>query len=133
MSLLVRAGHPALQGSPANELRKYPLISPGQFKSIEGWPRYCRPYLSGPLHVIEDYGVAARLTEVTDAIWLCSTYAAAPEISAARLQEIPPPAGQRAVRFRMMLYSLDRRSLSPAALMLKGLFHERIRALGAEI
>jgi DNA-binding transcriptional LysR family regulator len=132
MSLLVRAGHPVLQTPAGNEPPQFPLISPGQFKSIEGWPRHCRPYLSGPLHVIEDYGVAARLTEVTDAIWLCSTYAASPEIRAGRLQEIPPPPGQKALRFRMMLYSLDRRSLSPAALMLKSMFEERIRALATE-
>jgi DNA-binding transcriptional LysR family regulator len=133
MSLLVRVGHPVFEKPEGAGSHNYPLLSPGQFKSVESWPRYCRPYLSGPLHVIEDYGVAARLAEVTDAIWLCSTFAAAPEIRAARLQEIPPPAGQKALRFRMMLYSLDRRSLSPAALMLKGMFQQRIRALGDDI
>jgi DNA-binding transcriptional LysR family regulator len=133
MSLLVRAGHPLLQNLEDNETHRHPLISPGQFTGVEGWPRYCRPYLSGPLHVIEDYGVASRLTEVTDAIWLCSTFAASPEIKAGRLQEIAAPAGQKGLRFRMMLYSLDRRSLSPAALLLKGLFQERIRALGEEL
>jgi hypothetical protein len=61
---------------------------------------------------------------------LCSTYAAAPEIRAARLREIPPPEGQKALRFRMKMYSLDRRSLSPGALLLKGMFQERIRVLG---
>jgi DNA-binding transcriptional LysR family regulator len=133
MSLLVRAGHP-LFSEPADGgggQRNFPLLSPGQLKSIEGWPRYCRPYLAGPLHIIEDYGVAARLTEVTDAIWLCSTFAASPEIAAGRLKEIAPPPGQRALRFRMMLYSLERRSLSPAAVMFKGLFQERIRGLQA--
>jgi DNA-binding transcriptional LysR family regulator len=132
LSLLVRAGHPVFTSADSAAQHKYPLLSPGQFKSIESWPRYCRPYLSGPLHIIEDYGVAARLTEVTDAIWLCSTFAASPEIRAARLKEIPPPSGQKTLRFRMMLYSLDRRSLSPAGVMLKEMFQERIRALGRE-
>src|SRR5689334_8952814 len=80
MSLLVRAGHPLFNQEDTEQ--GYPLLSPGQFRSIESWPRYCRPYLSGPLHIIEDYGVAARLTEVTEAIWLCSTFAASPEIAA---------------------------------------------------
>jgi len=133
MSLLARTGHPLFARLDNGGHDRYPLLSPGQFKSIESWPRYCRPYLSGPLHVIEDYGVAARLTEATDAIWLCSTFAASPEIRAGRLSEIPPPAGQKALRFRMMLYSLDRRSLSPGALLFKGLFQNRIRALGDEI
>jgi DNA-binding transcriptional LysR family regulator len=132
MSLLVRATHPVFdQPDSSGQHSSYPLLSPGQFRSIESWPRYCRPYLLGPLHIIEDYGVAARLTEVTDAIWLCSTFAASPEIAAGRLKEIAAPPGQKALRFRMMLYSLDRRSLSPAALMFKGLFQDRIRALGA--
>jgi DNA-binding transcriptional LysR family regulator len=133
MSLLVRAGHPLLEKSNGNSPGKYPLLSPGQFKTIESWLRYYRPYLAGPLHIIEDYGVAVRVTEVTDAIWLCSTFAAAAEIRDKRLQEIPAPRGQKTVRFRMMLYSLDRRSLSPAALMLKEMFQNRIRTLGREI
>ena len=133
MSLLVRAGHPVFNNTDNGEQRRYPLLTPGQFKSIESWPRYCRPHLSGPVHIIEDYGVAARLTESTDAIWLCSTFAALPEIRAARLAEIPAPNGQKALRFRMVLYSLDRRSLSPAALMLRGMFQDRIRALGHEL
>jgi hypothetical protein len=41
--------------------------------------------LSGPLHIIEDYGVASRITALTDAIWLSSTFAAAFEIRAGRL------------------------------------------------
>jgi DNA-binding transcriptional LysR family regulator len=130
ISLLARVGHPVFSGSGNGGAQHYPVLSPGQFKDGEAWPRYCRPFLAGPLHVIEDYGVAARLTELTDAIWLCSTYAAAPEIRAARLREIPPPEGQKALRFRMKMYSLDRRSLSPGALLLKGMFQERIRVLG---
>ena len=109
MSLLVRAAHPVFNNTDNGEQRRYPLLTPGQFKSIESWPRYCRPYLSGPVHIIEDYGVAARLTEIA------------------------APNGQKALRFRMMLYSLDRRSLSPAALMLRGMFQDRIRALGHEL
>jgi len=132
MSLLVRVKHPVFEDAAVTDAR-YPVISPGQFKNAESWPRYCRPYLTGPLNVIEDYGVAARITESTDAIWLCSTYAASAEIRAGRLREIAAPEGQRTLRFRMMLYSLDRRSLSPAALMLKEKFHERIRTLEAEV
>jgi DNA-binding transcriptional LysR family regulator len=132
ISLLVRVKHPIFENPHEDAQGKYPVLSPGQFKNIDRWPRYCRPYLAGPLHLIEDYGVAARLTESTDAIWLCSTFAASPEIRAGRLREIPAPPGQKALRFRMMLYSLDRRSLSPAALMLTGMFQDRIRALSIE-
>ena len=131
MSLLVRDGHPLLDVARGKEAGSYPLISPGPVSLNESWPRYCRPHLSGPLHVIEDYGVASRITANTEAIWLSSTYAAVAEIQAGLLREIPVPRGQRPLRFRLMLYSLDRRSLSPAALMLRGLFQERIAMLAA--
>jgi DNA-binding transcriptional LysR family regulator len=136
ISLLTRAGHPVFEKAKHNgqvSQKNYPVISPGQFKDLESWPRYCRPYLSGPLHIIEDFGVAARVTELTDSIWLCSTFAASEEIRAGKLKEIAPPKEQKSLRFRMMLYSLDRRSLSPAALLLKGMFRDRIEALGNEI
>ncbi len=133
MSLLVRDGHPLLSAARSKEDGPYPLISPGPISLNESWPRYYRAHLSGPLHVIEDYGVASRITENTDAIWLSSTYAAAAEMLAGRLREIAVPRGQRPMRFRLMLYSLDRRSLSPAALMLRSLFQERIASLAARM
>lgn len=133
MSLLVRAEHPILDSSQSSSDCNYPILSPGRFKSVESWPRYCRPYLTGPLHIIEDYGVAARVTQSTDAIWLCSTFAAWTEIRAGQLREFPAPPGQKALRFRMMLYSLENRSRSPAALLLTRMFQERIRELTHEI
>jgi DNA-binding transcriptional LysR family regulator len=133
ISLLARAAHPVFEKSKQLEQRKYSVLSPGQFKNLDSWPRYFRPYLTGPLHIIEDFGVAERVTELTDAIWLCSTYAASEEMRAGKLKEIVPPKGQKSLRFRMMMYSLDRRSLSPAALMLKGMFQDRIGVLGSEI
>ena len=130
LSLIVRAGHPALEDPRQDRKRTYPLLSPGRFSSgTDSWPAYFRRYLSGPLHIIEDYGVASRITELTDAIWLSSVFAAAFEIRAGRLTEIPPPKGQKALRCKMMMYSLDRRSLSPAALMLKTMFEKEIGAL----
>ena len=132
ISLLVRSGHPALD-DPDGSAGRYPVLSPGRFTGVERWPPYVRPYLSGPLHILEDYAAAARIAETTDAIWLSSTFAAAPEIRAGRLEEIAPPPGQKGLRFRMMLYSLDRRSLSPAAVLLKDLLRERIRSLSREM
>jgi hypothetical protein len=40
--------------------------------------------------------------------------------------------GQKALRCKMMMYSLGRRSLSPAALMLKTMFEKEICALAKE-
>lgn len=133
ISLLVRRAHPAVEDPRSSNAGRYPVLSPGPFNGVERWPAYCRSHLCGPLHIIEDYGAAAHVTRTTDAIWLSSTFAAAAEIRAGRLEEIPPPPGQRGLRFRMMLYSLARRSLSPAAQMLKGLLQERIRTLDREM
>jgi DNA-binding transcriptional LysR family regulator len=137
-SLIVRAGHPLLETTQPKSKSKtppqecnYPLLSPGQFSSIDSWPAYFQRYLTGPLHLIEDYGVASRITEFTDAIWLSSTFAAMFEIRAGRLQEIAPPKGQKPFRFKMMMYSLSRRSLSPAALMLKEMFQQQFNELNA--
>jgi DNA-binding transcriptional LysR family regulator len=132
LSLIVRAGHPLLNGSQTNHQCNYPLLSPGHFSSIDKWPAYLRRYLSGPLHVIEDYGVASRITELSDAIWLSSTFAAMFEIRSGRLQEIAPPKRQKPFRFKMMMYSLNRRSLSPAALVLEGMFQRQLGALTQE-
>jgi hypothetical protein len=90
---------------------------------------YFQRYLTGPLHLIEDYGAASRITEFTDAIWLSSIFAAMFEIRAGRLQEIAPPKGQKPFRFKMMMYSLNRRSLSPAALMLKQMVQQQFKEL----
>jgi DNA-binding transcriptional LysR family regulator len=132
LSLIVRAGHPLLNGPQTNRQCNYPLLSPGHFSSIDKWPAYLRRYLSGPLHVIEDYGVASRITELCDAIWLSSTFAAMFEIRSGRLQEIAPPQRQKSFRFKMMMYSLNRRSLSPAALVLEGMFQKQLGALTQE-
>ncbi len=80
------------------------------------------------MHIIEEYGVASRITELTDAIWLSSTFAAAFEMRAGRLTEIPIPKGQKVFRFKLMMYSFNKRSLSPAALMLKQLFEKTLQA-----
>jgi DNA-binding transcriptional LysR family regulator len=129
LSLLARSTHPVFASTRSAKPGQYPLLSAGQFKQIDRWPRYCQPYLSGPLHIIEDYGVAARVTESTDAVWLCSTFAADTEIRAGQLKEIRPPSGQKTMRIAMMLYSLEKRTLSPGAMLLRDMIQVRIRAL----
>ena len=130
MSLIVRADHPLFTASASAHQADYPVLSPGHFSNSDRWPRHYGRYLNGPLHVIDDYGVASRITEITDAIWLSSKFAAAFEIRAGRLREIPLSKGHKELRYRMMMYSLPRRSLSPAALMFKDSFQKQIGALG---
>ncbi len=129
MSLLVRPGHPLLGAKPA-AASDYPLLLAERLKATTLATLGTAHPLSGPQHLIEDYSAAARITERSDAIWVASPFAAAEEISEGRLVELPGN-GRRSNRFRMVMYSLNRRSLSPAALMLKKLYQQRIKALAA--
>jgi DNA-binding transcriptional LysR family regulator len=130
-SLLVRDKHPVLD-EPAAELRRYPLISTGPLTGHMRWPAYLRAYLSGPVHVIEDHVAVARVTESTDAIWICSSFAAIEELRANRLREVSAAQGQTFGSFRVYMYSLDKRSLSPAATQIKSRLQAIIRKLASE-
>lgn len=132
-SLIVRANHPIFDTTHKNDIGKYPLISPGTFRHVDNWPAHYKKYLTGPLHIIEDYGVASRITEVSDAIWLSSSFAAALEIQAGRLTVIPIPKQQKLFKFRLVMYSLKGRSLSPAANMLKDKFKTKITEMNQAI
>jgi DNA-binding transcriptional LysR family regulator len=127
-SLIVRAGHPLLAPDAAVRPEAFPLIVAASVDQHR--PAARGGWLHGPPQVVlEDYGALVRLTETSDAIWLSSTFAVAEELAAGRLAELPWPAEEAGPRFRMMLYSLDRRSLSPAAQRLREAFRGRIRAL----
>jgi DNA-binding transcriptional LysR family regulator len=132
ISLLVRSGHPIFKSQTTGLDHKYPLLSSGQFKATHKWPTYMRPYLKGPVHVIEDHDTLVSITEQTDSIWISSAFSAAAEIRARRLREILPPNGERVSRFRVMNYSLDKRSLSPVAVKIISKFRDLIRTLGRD-
>lgn len=125
-SLIVRPGHPLLAPDAEREIADYPLVVSGQLGEHHA---AAVRFIGASQVVLEDYGALARLTERSDAIWLSSTFAVADEIRAGRLVELPAPRDQAGLAFRMMMYSLDRRSLSPAALWLKDQFRARIRDL----
>jgi DNA-binding transcriptional LysR family regulator len=125
VSLLVRAGHPLIRGDAGRKSGGFTVLAGAEFDHAGNFPQYYWDYLQGARRaIVEDYGFMARLTESSDAIWVSSTFAAIDAVASGRLVEIPPPRDQAPARIRLMIYSLDRRSLSPAALKLK----ERLRA-----
>lgn len=129
-TLLVRAGHPLLADdrSPAT----YPvLISSGGI----GAPRLADlgDWAAGPPHVVEDYGTLVMLTKTTDSIWVSSAYAVARELEAGELRTLDLLKTGAPQSFKMVIYSLDRRSQSPGMLRLKQAFRQRIQALGASL
>lgn len=128
-SLVVRADHPLLAPETA-AARRFPLIVAAQAGGLQQGMEDREPYLPGAPHlVLDDYGALAQIAETSDAIWLSSAFAVADQIRAGRLRLLPDPPDAETPRFRMLLYSLDRRSLSPGALRLRDQFRRRIREL----
>lgn len=132
LSLLVRAGHPLLEPGCAASARAFPVIAGNYFGRTAVFPQYFWDYLrDAPRMVVEDYDSLARLAQESDAIWVSSTFAAAEAVAQGRLVEIRPPPGAPVGRVRAMAYSLDRRSISPAAARLQSRMRCRLNVLWA--
>jgi DNA-binding transcriptional LysR family regulator len=132
-SLLVRAGHPLLSPEPPAR-GAYPLVVSAPFERQQGFALGPGAQIEGPPRVVlEDHGALLRITEASDAVWLSSAFATADEILQGRLCELPWPARRGQSRFRVVMYSLDRRSLSPGALQFKARFRARIRWLAQSL
>jgi DNA-binding transcriptional LysR family regulator len=128
LSLVVRAGHPVLKRSSARKSSSYPVLTGAALGSSTNLPNYMRPYVSTePTIVVDDYALLAHITERSDAVLVSSSLALASEISEGRLVEIPPPKGERQMSMEMMMYSLARRTLSPAAANLAAKFVDLIK------
>lgn len=128
MTLIVRAGHPLLTGEAGEAA--FPVLISSRGGSNGAVPAYLRHNAAGPLHVVEDYGTLVALTKGTDAIWVSSAFAVAEELEAGLLCALDrPPSDAPPPPFRIMIYSLDRRSRSPAMLRLMQAFRQRIQQL----
>lgn len=126
VSFLVRKEHPLLTRSDASE--RYPvLISNHRNVAL---PPDLQDRTIHPPHVIEDFGTLSALTASTDAIWISSAYAVSMEMSNNILAELPVDHPPGRSEYRIMMYSLDRRTQSPAALLLKDRLTKLIRVLG---
>jgi DNA-binding transcriptional LysR family regulator len=113
VSLMVRANHPLLLGDcPGGQ---FPiLLSSRRGLSTEIPEEICLRAPSEP-HVVEDFRTATELMQASDAIWLTSPYALIGEFRRGEISELPQSASLHQRRFRMMIYSLERRTQSPAA------------------
>jgi DNA-binding transcriptional LysR family regulator len=131
MSLLVRAGHPLLLGAKP-ESGRYPLVVSSPFQPTGTIPEFFLPLFAAPPQiVIEDLGVLAQVAANSDAVWLTSSFAVEQEIRRGLLNELALPNGKRTLHFRMVMYSRARRSLSPGAVLFRGLFSEEMRRLNS--
>ncbi|MBB4860768.1 DNA-binding transcriptional LysR family regulator [Novosphingobium chloroacetimidivorans] len=115
LSLLVRAGHPALTN--LDDEGPYPVLLAGEAGTFTHLPARVTRLISGPRHIVEDYDILAKLTQATDAILIASAVAVRPQMAQGLVEEIP--VGDRArVTMPIMIYTLARRSRSPAMLKL---------------
>ena len=126
LNLIVRAGHPLLQGG-ADPQTLYPVVR-------SSWagvplPAEVQRMVRGDANVIEDFGTLAAITAATDAIWFSSSYAVANELTEGILRELPPRDGATPQEVRVVMYSLARRSQSFMAKAFKAAFRRHVAAL----
>jgi len=129
LSLVVRAGHPLLDGFEHLEPREFPLLLSGPM--LRGWrvPEILKPFLtSSPKISTEDIGVLTHLTANSDAVWLSSSYVVSDEIQKGILQELTLPNCPE-MNVRVFNYSHNRRTLSPAAKHLSALIRAEMARL----
>jgi DNA-binding transcriptional LysR family regulator len=123
MGQLVRPGHPLLDASAGRQAHEFPWI----ITRMVGEPPPAKGYQLShlrekPLLEIEDLDCLARIAQNSDAIWVTSHAAASHELEAGTLCQLPAPLSERGNSIKMMMYSREDRSLSPAALRLRDRF-----------
>lgn len=122
--LIVKSGHDLLKGPCPG--RAFPVL----ISNRSGFqvPEHFRDKLRLPPHVVEDFETLADITVATDAIWICSPFAVKTELSKGTLQQLRH-SDALSQEMHIVMYSLERRSQSPAARMLKDLFRNLIYGL----
>jgi DNA-binding transcriptional LysR family regulator len=128
ISFFVRAGHPLLLGDCPGA--RFPVVR----ASWTGLPlpASIRDRMLGAPNIVEDFGTLAVVTMTSDAIWFSSTYAVREEVASGRLCELPGLGYGAPREVGVVMYSLERRSLSPWARSLKALLRAQIKALARD-
>ena len=128
---LVRAGHPILLADFDREAGPaFRALVSGRAAELHFVPASVRPLLSksGTI-IVEDPQVLETLAKTSDGIWLTSPFVALKAIASGDLVVVPCSPEEASPPVRIMFYSLDRRSLSPAALRLRDWMRARIAEL----
>lgn len=129
LALLVRPGHPLLDQPGELDFRRYPLILSGQMALSERVDAIVHPLrVAQPRVIIDEIGTLAHVAANSDAIWLSIPQAAADELQRGELKTLPLPEGLEP-SFRIVLYSHDRRTLSPAARRIQDLMRAQLGRL----
>lgn len=115
LSLLVRPEHPLPSDTPVLDLTAYPLLMSSQPNTGNRVAELVSPArLAPPSVIIDDIGVLAHVTTNSDAIWLTAPVAIPTAMRQGLFRELTLPRSLQ-MRFRVVMYSHERRSLSPPA------------------
>lgn len=128
---LVRANHPILHSDfDPGEGGSFRALISGRVADLPFASAKVRHLLSKSGTIVaEDLDVLEALTKASDGIWMASPFAALEAIDRGELVVVPTAHDEASPPVRMMFYSLDRRSLSPAALWLRDWVRARIAEL----
>lgn len=129
LSLAVRGGHPLLTDNNPGE--RFPVLVSAFGSNAGQLPVALACAMPGGPHLFEDSATLNRLTQASDAIWMTSVYAIVQDLADGTLAELPWPDGEAPQSFRVSMYSLERRSLSPSAIELRHEFRSQILKLKA--
>lgn len=127
MSLAVREGHPLLTDNTSGE--RFPVLVSAFGSKAGRLPVPLAYAMPGGPHLFEDAATLNQLTQASDAIWMTSAYAIAQDLADGKLAELPWPDGEAPGTFRVSMYSLERRSLSPSAIELRRAFRAHVHDL----
>lgn len=126
ISLIVRSGHPALTGG---EKARYPLLVSDPASISGQLTTKLKERYAASVQAIGELVALRSLVRETDAIWLTSSYAVAGDLAEGLFAQLPFPAGLTPRSFELHMYSLVRRTRSPAAAELGDVFRRRIKLL----
>lgn len=115
LAFLVRDGHPLPRDVPTGDLSAYPLLLSGQSSDAGRIDAMVRPLvLAAPSLVLDDLGILTHVVHNSDAVWLTAPVANLTPLRSGSLRELPLPSTVDP-KFRVVMYSHARRTLSPAA------------------
>jgi DNA-binding transcriptional LysR family regulator len=129
VSLIVRAGHPLLRDR--NAQGRFPVLMSSRHGGLSPMVQRFITGNEGVAHVIEDFDTLSALTRSTDAIWITTDHALASLADANAFCRLELGLGEKRGRYRVLAYSLARRSQSVAAQALLRDFRRIIRRLNS--
>jgi DNA-binding transcriptional LysR family regulator len=131
MGQLVRPGHPLLDATLGRQPHEFPWIITRMVGDQPTAEDYRLSHLrEKPQLEIEDLDCLAAITQSSDVIWVTAQASASRELQSGRLCQLPALPAQFGNSIRMMMFSREDRSLSPAALRLRDRFRIAAKALG---